>query len=47
MTDDQLNAEEDRLFRLFHPMPNNNKRESLFRKWLKIREEQSRRLYGS
>jgi len=46
LTNEQLDREERLLHEKLHPMPNNEERSKLFSKWIKVRSEQSLRLYG-
>ncbi len=42
---DNLEKEEKRLFDLFHPMPNNNERDRLFKRWVEIRDKINLTIY--
>jgi hypothetical protein len=35
----ELETEDDRLFKLFHSMPNNEERAKLYGKWLLVRDK--------
>ena len=45
MTDNQLQNKADELFALFDKLPNNNERAKHFKEWMKLRSEQSLRMY--
>lgn len=46
MTDDELQNKLDEIFALFNHLPNNANRNFYYKRWLSLRIEQSKRIYG-